>query len=88
MNQLNTTKTAYVFAIIFGGFHAFWALLIALGFAQTLIDFIFTLHMIVPFYQVAPFNIMIAVSLVVFTSLVGLIVGYIFARVWNKLHKA
>lgn len=85
--KLNPNKVALTLALLAGGGHLGWSILVALGLAQGLLDFIFSLHMIANPYQVTGFDIMKAGTLVVITFAVGYVVGYIFAHVWNKIHK-
>ncbi len=85
--KLNPGKVALTVGLLFGGFHLFWSILVALGLAQPLLDFIFGLHMLANPYQVTGFDVMKAGMLVVVTFVVGYGAGYIFANVWNKVHK-
>lgn len=84
---MNPSKTGFALAIFFGAAHLIWALLIMLGWAQALADFAFTLHMIVPNHQIAPFHFGYAVALVVLTSCIGYVVGHVFAAIWNHVNK-
>jgi hypothetical protein len=65
--------------------HIGWSLLIAFGWAQPLIDFIFRLHMVRPVYEVEPFDLATALGLVVVTAAIGFVVGTVFARIWNNV---
>ena len=85
--KLNPNKVALTLGVFAGGVHLGWSILVALGLAQPLLDFIFGLHMIANPYQVTGFDITKAGMLVVITFLVGYGVGYIFANVWNKVHE-
>jgi len=76
-----------VLAAVTGGFHLGWAVLVALGWAQPIIDFIFWAHFIKPIYLIEPFEIGRAVILLVLTSAVGFAIGAAFALIWNALHK-
>ncbi len=77
--------------LAFGGFlglwHLVWSLLVAIGLAQPLLDFIFSLHMIQPPYKVMPFSITTAVGLIIVTSLIGYVVGYVLSLIWNAVQK-
>jgi len=63
-------------------------LLVALGLAQPLIDFIFWMHFIKPVYVVGTFDVWIAALLVGVTALVGYGIGWAFGILWNNLHGA
>lgn len=67
-------------------FHFLWSVLVALGFAQFAIDWIFRLHFIQPPYTVGPFSLALAIGLIVMTFIVGYVFGWAFGVVWNKLH--
>ncbi len=85
--KLNPSKVALTLGVLIGGFHLGWSFLVALGLAQGLLDFVFSIHMLANPYQVTGFDITKAGMLVVITFGVGYGVGYIFANVWNKVHK-
>ena len=85
--KLNPSKVALTLGVVIGGGHLVWSILVALGLAQGLLDFILGLHMIANPYQVTGFDVTKAGILVVVTFAVGYGMGYIFANVWNKVHK-
>lgn len=87
MNNVNKNKVALTLAVMVGGVHLVWSVLVALGLAQGLIDFILAVHMIETATIVGPFDIKMAGLLVVVTAIIGYAVGYVFATVWNYLHK-
>ena len=83
----NPHKFGLVVGVLFGGWHVLWSVFVLLGWAQPIIDFIFWAHMIKPVYFVKPFDPMAAVALIVITSAIGYIFGFIGAVIWNKLHR-
>ncbi len=85
--KLNESKTALTLGLLFGGGHLTWSVLMLLGLAQALLDFIFWAHMVSNPFQVTGFSLNQALILVVVTFGVGYMTGWIFAWVWNKLHK-
>lgn len=87
MNNLNKNKVGLVFATLIGGAHLIWSILVSLGWAQPLIDFIFNLHMVKPVLVVNDFNIGLATGLVLLTAVIGYVVGSVFACVWNYMHR-
>ena len=84
---LNPNKAGLAFGGLLGLFHFVWSLLVLLGLAQPFISFIFQLHMIVPPYTIAPFSLLMALGLIIITSLIGYIFGWVFAKIWNYVQK-
>lgn len=74
-------------AVALGGFTAAintgWALTVATGLAQPLVDMTFRMHFIEPAWRIAPFNLGGAVLLVLFAALAGGLLGFLFAVIWN-----
>ena len=86
MKAIDPVKAGITLAAVLGGWHLCWALLVAAGWAQPLIDFIFWMHFIKPVYVVGPFDLGIAIILIVVTTVVGFLVAYVFSILWNRLH--
>ena len=84
----NNHKVGLVVGALLGGWHLLWSILVALGWGQPLINFVLWAHMIHLPYVVGPFDITAAVTLIVLTAVVGYILGYICAWVWNRVHRA
>jgi hypothetical protein len=83
----NPNKVGLVIGALIGGWHFVWSLLVVIGWAQPIIDFIFWAHMIKPVYVVKPFDPVAAVTLIVITAAIGYIFGFLVAVIWNKLHR-
>ncbi len=83
MTRLGILGTGLVFGLCMALFHATWAALVALQWAQPLLDFIFRLHFIAPPYRVGAFDPATALMLVGVTFALGVVGGSIFATVWN-----
>ncbi len=64
--------------------HSLWALLVWLGAAQWLLDFIFRLHMISPPFKIAGFAFANAAGLILFTACTGYLSGWVVAVIWNR----
>jgi hypothetical protein len=86
--QINLGKAGLVLGLILGGWHLCWSILVALGWAQLVIDFVFWMHFIKPIYVIEPFDITRAAILIAVTAGIGFVVGLVFASIWNALHKA
>ena len=87
MTSINPNKAGLTVGALFGAWHLTWSLLVALGLAQPLIDFLFWIHFIKPVYVIEPFEIVRAVILIAVTASIGYIIGLVFALVWNRLHR-
>ena len=85
--MINPLKAGVTFGAQLGACHLFWALLVALGWAQPLIDFVFWMHFIQPVFVMQPFSLPAAAALIVFTSIAGFVIAFLFAVLWNKLHR-
>ena len=84
--KLHPQKVALVLGFFVSLVHVVWSLLILLGWAQPLMDFIFWAHMIDNPYHVTGFTLTQSLTLIVVTFVVGYIVGFVFAKIWNTLH--
>lgn len=86
MIALNPHKTGLVLGVLLGGWHFGWSLLVAAGWAQPLIDFVFEIHFIRPVYVIEPFSPGRAILLIVLTAGIGYAVGLCAGALWNGLH--
>ncbi len=86
-NKISLNKAGFVFGVLIGGWHLAWAILVAIGWAQALIAFIFWLHFIKPVYVIETFSIGRAAGLVVVTAAMGYAIGWLFALLWNRMHR-
>ena len=86
-----TCKEPKKFALALGSFaalaHLVWSIIVASGFAQSLVNWVMVLHMMNMVVTVGTFNLVTAAELVIVTFIVGYAVGYVFALVWNKTGK-
>lgn len=88
MNQhLNPTKTGIALGGLIGGLHLVWSVLVALGWAQPLVNFSQWAHMVSVPVVVQPFNLSAAVTVIIIAAIIGCIVGYAFANIWNRMHR-
>ncbi len=83
MKKLSEHQTGLALGAFMGIMHAVWALAVLLGFAQTWLDFVLGLHFLENPFTVSAFDITKAVMLVILTSVVGYVTGFVFAKVWN-----
>lgn len=87
MTTINAQKVGLTLGAMFGLVHLLWSLVVALGLAQSLINWVLKVHMLESSHTVLPFSLSSAVTLVVVTSLIGFVVGYVFGTIWNKVQK-
>ena len=85
--MINPINGGLVLGAIIDLWHLTWSLLVAAGWAQSVIDFVFWMHFIKPVYVIQPFNLGTATVLVVVTAVIGFVVGSVFAVLWNWFHK-
>jgi len=81
----NPNKVGLVFAILLGGWHVAWSILVATGLGQTLYNFILWAHMIHLAIKIGPFDLTASITLIVVTAIFGYVVGYIGSLVWNRM---
>ena len=72
-------------AVLLGGIHLGWSFLVAVGWAQPLLDFLYRLNFVRPVDEVLPFNAGTALMLVLVTAMTGFATGWAFATVWNRI---
>lgn len=87
MKKVSAHTTGLIFGMLFGLWHAVWAILVMAGLAAPVLDWIYGLHFLSNPFKVMAFDLTTAVMLVVFTSVVGYIVGWVSAIIWNTLTK-
>lgn len=86
--KLNIGSTALMFGTFAAVVHIVWSLLVFLGFAKSYLDWMLGLHFLNNPFRVAPFNTITALILIATTFVLGYLVGWLFASVWNYLHKS
>lgn len=85
--MISKNKLGVVFGTLLGLSHLCWAVLVATGIAQWLMDWIFRLHFIEPPYSVTSFNLSYAIGLIVVTASLGYAFGWVGGALWNYVHE-
>ena len=85
MRHINPTKAGLSVGAVIGLWHLMWVTLVATGWAKPIMDVILKLHFIQLQYELAPFAVGTATTLVAITFSIGFLFGAVFALVWNWL---
>ena len=87
MQNINVSKSGFIFGSFMGLWHLVWSFMVGVGIAQGLLDWIYGLYFLNNPFQVTPFSVLNALYLIVVTTLIGFGGGCFFAFLWNKFHK-
>jgi len=85
--MFDKNKTGMAFGAMVALVHLIWSIAVAIGFAQTWINFVFSVHFLNNPFTVSAFNFTTAITLIIVTAIVGYVVGWVFAYIWNWAHK-
>jgi hypothetical protein len=77
-------RTSFIWGMCLSSLHLCWVLLIAAGWAQALLDFIFKLHMLNSPFQAQIFDPLLALGLLAMTFSLGCFYGAVFYLIKNK----
>ena len=83
--MVNRHKLGLLLGTFLGLWHFAWSWLVLSGMAQSLVNWLFRLHFIQPPYTISPFNLGVAVALIVITSVTGYLSGWVLGAIWNWL---
>ncbi len=86
-DKLNPKRTAVTLATFAALLHLLWVVFVAAGFGQWLVNFKLGLHFLSAPLTVTAFDPLTAFIGVALAFLVGYVVGWFFAWVWNKSAK-
>ncbi len=83
--MVNRNRVALFFAVVGGGVHLVWALVVAAGWAQKVVDWLYSLHFVQMTMTVQAFDFVNALYLVVVAFLVAYVAGFVLATLWNLI---
>lgn len=83
--KANPVRLGLILGLFLALFNLAWAALVAIGWAQPLMNFIFWAHFITPPYHVEPFALPQAIILISFVFAMGLMWGIVGGWIWNRL---
>ena len=86
-HHINPAKVAITLGAFLGGGHVIWSIFVALGWAQALVDFKLRMHMVSVPVVVKDFDFGTAAMLIATATIIGYIIGYVFALIWNRTHR-
>ena len=87
MGTIHPAKAGLALGALFALWHFGWSLLVAAGWAQPVIDFVFWMHFIKPVYAIQAFSLVTALVLIGITAITGFVIGSVFGLLWNWIHK-
>ena len=83
VNTLNVKQSAMAFGTIFFIIHLVWVIIVALGFGQSVFDWLSSTHFLKDFHEIASFDLVTAIVLLVRAYIAGLVFGWLLAICWN-----
>ncbi len=82
---LNVKRTALTLGSFAAVVHLVWAVIVATGLAQGLVNWKLGMHFLSAPYTVLPFDIGNAVLLIVLAFIGGAVAGAVLATLWNHM---
>ena len=83
MGELNKNKVGMTVGIFVAAWHVVWALLVSIGVAQEMLDWVLPLHFVGLAVPLIDFSWLNALILVIAAFIGGYIIGWLFAALWN-----
>jgi hypothetical protein len=81
--KLNPKKAALTVGSLFALVHIVWSVLVALGWAQAVSDFVLWAHMVTLPHTVGPFDWTASLTVIILSFLIGGVLGAVFSKIWN-----
>ncbi len=83
MSTLHAHKVGVALGGLLAAAHLVWSVLVALGLGQAWVDWVFRMHFMTPLLVVGPFAPLTALGLIIMAGIMGYIMGFVFANIWN-----
>ena len=87
MNQLAALKSMFLGAALLSSLHFAWLVLVYMGIAQMVMDFIFKIHMLNSPLQIQPFEWSYAFLLIAITFSVGALYGWLYSVIQKLVNQ-
>ncbi len=84
---LNPLRAGIALGVFLGAWHLAWSIMVAVGWAEAILRFILRIHFIDLDIGMWPFDIGLAATLVAVTTVIGFVLGAVFAVLWNSAHR-
>lgn len=81
----STPNIALIGGFTLASFHACWIVIVASGYAQPILDFIFKLHMLNSPFIVQPFSVLLSAELIALTFIIGAMYGVVFSLIRKSI---
>jgi len=82
-DKINANNLGMTLGGFFALLHAVWAILVGIGVAESLLDWIMPLHFIGTMFEVTGFTWGNAILLTILAFIGGYVSGWILAAIWN-----
>lgn len=85
--MLNKKKTGLAIGVFMVVVHFLWSIVVVIGLGKWAMDFAFKMHYLTNPFTIRGFTVLRFVGLMVMVLVVGYIMGWIYASVWNWASK-
>jgi hypothetical protein len=85
LNRIDPVTAGFAAAIFLVVAHTAWAAVVALGWGQGVLNFLYNIHFIMPAYIVTTFQWTNAAMLIGVNAVAGFVMAYAFAALYNTL---
>lgn len=80
-------STGLIMGVFMVVMHALWSAMVFLGVVKMYMDWIFGLHFLSNPFIIRQFSWVKAGTLLLVVFIAGYLMGWVFAFIWNRLHK-